>query len=272
MCDVEDREYLIASYKGAHVPAYDNHVYTDADDFQILRSVLKSGIILDALNLELNGSQDSGFVLFDLVYQQKGDIATMYCELNPWVQNIECHDENEDEGDEDDEDDIELMTSIIIKASQRGYVEVVEALIATGADVNAANHSGCTPILEASCFGHLEIVQALIAAGADVNRASNQDSTPISWASQKGHLEVVRALIAAGADVNKADNDGRTPIFIASSEGHPEVVQALIAAGADVNKADNNGITPILVASQEGHLEVASVLEAAAGHLPALPD
>jgi ankyrin repeat protein len=48
----------------------------------------------------------------------------------------------------------------------------------------------------------VEVVQALIAAGADVNKANNDGRTPISVASQKGHLEVVQALSAAGADVN----------------------------------------------------------------------
>jgi ankyrin repeat protein len=65
--------------------------------------------------------------------------------------------------------------------------------------VNKANIDGYTPIYWASVRGHLEVVQALIAAGADVNKANKTGRTPISQASYNGRLEVVQALIAAGA-------------------------------------------------------------------------
>ncbi len=51
----------------------------------------------------------------------------------------------------------------------------------------------------ASANGHTEIVKALIAAGADVNAVSKDGYTAFKKASKKGHTEIVNALIAAGA-------------------------------------------------------------------------
>ena len=51
--------------------------------------------------------------------------------------------------------------------------------------------------------GHQEVVQALIAAGANVNQQNNNGWTPLHCAASNGHQAVVQALIVAGADVNQ---------------------------------------------------------------------
>jgi ankyrin repeat protein len=76
----------------------------------------------------------------------------------------------------------------------------------------------------------------LIEAGADVNAKDNNGSTPLFFCALKGHVEVARALIEAGADVNaKVDNgdNGVTPLYVCAQEGHPEVARALIKAGSN---------------------------------------
>jgi hypothetical protein len=98
---------------------------------------------------------------------------------------------------------------------------------------------GLTALTLASASGHLAVVTALIAAGADVNAASEVLSggdvglgakltshyslqvglTALASASTSGHPEVVAALIAAGADVNAADRvlcEGSVEILPAS--------------------------------------------------------
>ena len=50
--------------------------------------------------------------------------------------------------------------------------------------------------------GHLEIVQALLAAGAEVNAKTDKGLTALIEAIEKGHTETVQALLAAGAEVN----------------------------------------------------------------------
>jgi ankyrin repeat protein len=66
--------------------------------------------------------------------------------------------------------------------------------------------------------GHEEIVELLIAEGADVNARDNYKWTPLNYAAHGGHKEIVELLIAAGADVNARDKDGKTPFDVSSND------------------------------------------------------
>ena len=87
--------------------------------------------------------------------------------------------------------------------------------------------------------GHLDVARDLIEAGADVNAKDNDGFTPLSICAEKGHLEVSRALIEKGADVNAKEDDGVTPLYVCTQEGHLEghleVARALIKAGSIFN-------------------------------------
>ena len=115
-----------------------------------------------------------------------------------------------------------------------GHFQLVQLLVASGADKNAANNNGATPFYIAAQNGNHQVVEVLVAAGADINAAAKNDrATPIYFAAQNGHHQVVEMLPAACAGINAAMNDGRTPILIAAYKGDHQVVEVLVAAGAD---------------------------------------
>lgn len=62
------------------------------------------------------------------------------------------------------------LNSALLKAAEAGDTARVEALLAQGADLNAKNNVGDTPLSIASFRGHLEIVKILIAKGSDLNQ------------------------------------------------------------------------------------------------------
>jgi uncharacterized protein len=130
----------------------------------------------------------------------------------------------------------------LIAAAARGDGAAVQALLDQGIAVDSMNALGTTALMTASLYGHLDVVQALLANGADVNAKSKLVSaTALMAASRAGHLNVVQLLLAKGADVNaKANgvnakpNAGETALILASRAGHLDVVQALLDKGADV--------------------------------------
>jgi ankyrin repeat protein len=95
----------------------------------------------------------------------------------------------------------------------------------------AKTDTGFTPLYSASQNGHLNVVDALLRAGADVNKAKNDGATPLFAACLKGHRACVEALVRARADVTFVWK-GHTPLAAASRKGHANIVSILQAAAA----------------------------------------
>jgi len=64
---------------------------------------------------------------------------------------------------------------------------------------------------DAVVYGQTATVQSLIKGGADVNAADETGLTPLALAAMQGQTAIARLLIAAKANVNEASSDGTTP-------------------------------------------------------------
>ena len=137
---------------------------------------------------------------------------------------------------------------------------VAERLIAEGADVNAADRFGMTPLHTAVRAGRNDVAEVLMKHGADVNARSERGQTPLFCAVVGEGKQMAEHLIAHGADVNAKDNYGMTPLHCAAGAGHKEAVQVLLAAGADISIKDNEGRSPLDLANSLGHTEIAELL------------
>lgn len=85
----------------------------------------------------------------------------------------------------------------------------------------------------------MEVVQVLLAAGAEVDIKNKYFQTPIYCASLYGNGEIVTYLLEAGANVNMKDKDNWTPLHWACWNGHSDIVQILLPAGADKTIKDS---------------------------------
>ncbi len=100
-----------------------------------------------------------------------------------------------------------------------GNIEAVKQFLDSGTDVNAKDKTGGTPLDEAVGWGRKDIVELLIAKGADVNSKFDDDgSTPLQLAAWKGHFDTAELLIAADADVNAKMEDDNAPPDLASDK------------------------------------------------------
>jgi ankyrin repeat protein len=91
-----------------------------------------------------------------------------------------------------------------------------------------ALHSGCaSPENGADAAAALRIARALLDNGADVNAKQQQGFTPLHAAAHHGHIELVRLLLERGADPRAVTDAGKTPVDVASERGHGEVAALL---------------------------------------------
>ncbi|KAK6534122.1 hypothetical protein TWF281_005460 [Arthrobotrys megalospora] len=137
-----------------------------------------------------------------------------------------------------------------------------------GADFNSImEYDNCTPLQQAAMRGEMDVIEALLEFGADVNGPSGQFGTALHYATfSYGDQEaIIRLFLAKGAIVNDSGPD----CGIICSSFTPQLrglIPELIALGADVNKA-RRGWTPLAMAIQKGDTEIEQLLRSNGAHL-----
>jgi ankyrin repeat protein len=168
-------------------------------------------------------------------------------------------------------------SSALTAAAKADNSAIVKLLLAKGADADAADGEGYTPLSWAASNCNLPDVKMFLSKGANVNAANTSGGevkfgkiqliglTPLMLAATFCAPDVVKTLLDAGAKVNAADIRGMTPIqFAVSSEAQNlAVVKLLLKAGADVNAKSTVGETALDWATKFGSKEVMAALTAA---------
>ncbi|HJM68964.1 MAG TPA: ankyrin repeat domain-containing protein [Candidatus Babeliales bacterium] len=147
------------------------------------------------------------------------------------------------------ERDREGFTALMV-AVRAGRLNVVNELIALGAEVNVASGPMLnTPLIEATIKGNLEMVEVLLEAGADVNKENRFGFTPLMEAADWGHLGIVKVLLEAGALVDsETDEFKTTALIMAVRSNRIPIIKELVAAGADPDKLDADGKSALIYA------------------------
>jgi ankyrin repeat protein len=122
-------------------------------------------------------------------------------------------------------------------AAECGYEAVVKLLLEKDAEIEAKDSVGRTPLLYGAKNGNKATVQLLLATNrVDIDSIDYYNSTPLSMAARIGHTEVLVLLLTQSRGLNIKDIFGRTPLWWAKRTGHPEIVHILI------EKCKENGI------------------------------
>ena len=95
-------------------------------------------------------------------------------------------------------------------ASTNGTAEAVGLLLEHGADVNAADSTGVTPLIAAASVDDTAVAKLLLAKGADgecEGRMFGQSATALMGAAYNGNIELTRLLLARKAELNAVSAD-----------------------------------------------------------------
>ncbi len=185
---------------------------------------------------------------------------------------------------------LQVMRGLGLKAGAKGRVQCLRMLLEAGADPNAVDPvpgpgQGSSLLFYAVSNQSVDILNVLIAAGADVTRKDEHGYTILDsagavgspaicavleqagalrsafsaiWqAAFRGDAKRVQELLAVGTDPNV---EGRCPLSYAAMNGHVEVCKILLEAGLEVEGTADDGLTPLIVAAAGGHIEVVRLL------------
>src|SRR5262245_28867809 len=184
--------------------------------------------------------------------------------------------------------------TVLISAAARGQVDVVQALIARGADdndkdksnrtalfhaiearydnvadalvmhpqidLNARGKNGVTALMSYIWRDRTDLVKSLLDRGADVNLQDNDGDTALHGAAQKGDADVIRTLVAKGANPNARNKVGGTPLMWAAVYGQEDAVKELLRVGADKSVKDEDGMTALMWAKKNNRSKVVEML------------
>jgi hypothetical protein len=122
--------------------------------------------------------------------------------------------------------------------------------------------TGCatTRLTDAARNGDRALVRTLLDKGAEVNAREQDGMTPLHWATLNNHADIVRMLLNSGANVKETDRYGFTALHNAMSRGHSDLVGILLDKGAEVNAREQNGMTPLHYAALYNHADIVRIL------------
>jgi ankyrin repeat protein len=150
------------------------------------------------------------------------------------------------------------LNAELLGAARKGRTPKVEALLARGADPNARDRKGRSPLMRAASSQRTETVRALVGSGAAVNARDVAGQTALIHATASCRAPfsdvctgTVKELLGLGAEVNARDQRCRTALMYAARSLCAKTVSALLEQGADVNAVDHKGSTALMYAVGE---------------------
>jgi ankyrin repeat protein len=172
-----------------------------------------------------------------------------------------------------------LWDNVPVRTGPVDAAPVVSVLAAHGADVNARDEKGWTPLHWAAYGGHRTVTKALLQAGADPSlrvrgawvirtawsraEMGAPGQTVLHFAAGSGDLELVKTILARGVAPDVKDGARETPLGAASGAGQVKVVALLLSHGASAKAADRDGVTPLHLAAHGGSAAALRLLLAA---------
>ncbi|KAL3841676.1 hypothetical protein ACJMK2_019788 [Sinanodonta woodiana] len=147
----------------------------------------------------------------------------------------------------DEEDSMEEIekdpSKKILWAAENNNLDVVQTLLADNPElILTRDADGYTPLHRSSYNGHLEMIEVLLAHGADVHAKTLDGWHPLHSACRWNQADVAMLLLQNGADINAQTNGGQTALHIACSDRENREVVELLLWNKDINTSLQNSL------------------------------
>lgn len=147
-------------------------------------------------------------------------------------------------------------------ACERGSDRVLEFLVSAYGDLNHVERYGSPLLYHAVQSRKPSTIELLLKHGADPQATEGNGLTPLHIAAVQGDVAIMESLLAAGAPVDAQAHIGVTPLHYAASSGRANAVRFLLNHGADPLKKDRENRTPLDHAQRQIESEEATAKSA----------
>jgi ankyrin repeat protein len=168
--------------------------------------------------------------------------------------------------------DLCLADPPLMRAAMRGDVTRVAMLLGYGADIDARDAQGNTPLHAAAHKNCLMLAEHLLARGARVDIVNCNGITPLALASARGHEAIAELLLECDADPAIESEDGNTPMFYAITKEHVSVCRVLLDRGVPATclVQPRLGLSALHIATARGNLKLVELLLELGAHVDTL--
>jgi ankyrin repeat protein len=158
---------------------------------------------------------------------------------------------------------VEPKTTLLVESVKEGDCEAVKTMLLRGANPNAIDTKGFSPLGYAVFDNNYRMVEILVDQGARV-MVLPTDNTELHVATYCPHEDTTAIidylLRFGGAKVDKAGERNRTPLHRAAQNGKMLVCRKLLQRKASPVSEDDRGLTPLELAAMEGKTDVLGLL------------
>ncbi len=148
------------------------------------------------------------------------------------------------------------------RSVKRGDTQGVERALEAGADLQAGDAHGITPLMAAVRAGRANIAALLVERGAQVRAQDKRGFTALHYAAQNGMNDTARLLLDRGAAVDaRAGTGGYTPLHLAIIASRDETALLLVERGASITQRTGQGFTALDIATSRNEDKLAVAIE-----------
>lgn len=159
-----------------------------------------------------------------------------------------------------------IITTALHKSVAANYVTCTKILLHLGADPNAFNKEGQTPLHVAASRGQAVLVNLLLAKGANPDIPNKEGQAPLHLVIKADHqkdsniLTIVKMLQEKKAKLDVQTLKGNTPLHYAIKKGNSDIVDTLLQGEGNFNIANKKGFTPLHLATAKKNSDIVEKL------------